>query len=156
GAVLAGHALAGDALERVAGGAPAPPEHVFVLVMEGQHGFPLLEPGAGPSLFPALAALARQGAHVPLFVASGQQTDNTLAVLMAGVYMPGINLLYEDRALGALPTAIAPQFERIGFRTRFFYGGPLGRSPPGKVVKRQGFCAIPERWFDGFGVPPSA
>jgi len=142
GAVLAGNALAGDALERVAGGAPSPPEHVFVLVMEGQHGFPLLEPGAGPSLFPALAALARQGAHVPLFVASGQHTDNTLAVLMAGVYMPGINLLYEDRALGALPTAIAPQFERIGFRTRFFYGGPLGWSRLEQFASAQGFAEV--------------
>lgn len=126
-------------LQRQAPGATAQPRHVFVLVLEGQHGFPLLQEYRRWGLYPGLARLADQGAWFDRFVPSGRQTDNTLGVLVAGTLTPDLVVLMDPGAHRELPTSTAPHFRRLGYTTRFFYGGYAGWGRLDEFVLGQGF-----------------
>lgn len=133
-------------LQRKAAGVTAEmrPSHVFVFVLEGQHGFPLLprfrsSTGAENSWQPTLERLAERGTFFPHFLSTGHTTDVALSALIAGVYTTEWNALHHPRMQGPLPTSLAPHFRRLGYKTRFFYGGYLGWSRIGAFALGQGF-----------------
>lgn len=126
-------------LAREAPGASAPPEHIFLILLEGQHGFPLLERYRPWGFYPGLSALADEGAWFDHVLPSGRQTDNTLGALVAGTLSPGFVILTETGGQRTLPTSIAPQFARLGYDTHFFYGGYPGWERLDEFVLPQGF-----------------
>lgn len=132
------------ALLRSTGGdqATQAPRHIVIILLEGQHGFALLPRFRRDGMESELGRLADEGAYFPRSVSAGQQTDNTLAVVVGGLFIPGVNLLHDERAQTVWPTAIAPQFARLGYRTRFFYGGSLGWSRLEDFVRGQGFDEV--------------
>ena len=70
---------------------------------------------------------------------SGRQTDNTLGVLVAGTLTPDLVVLMDPGAHRELPTSTAPHFRRLGYTTRFFYGGYAGWGRLDEFVLGQGF-----------------
>lgn len=152
--------VAGDlaaALVQVGKGSARPPRHVFVLLLEGQHGYPLLPAWRALDWLPHLARLADRGAYFPNFVPSGAQTDNTLGALVSGVLTPDFVIMYDSGAQRPTLTALAPQFQRLGYHTRFFYGGYPGWSGLDLYIHRQGFSEmhgaanIPDRTGNAWG-----
>lgn len=126
-------------LARQAVGGSARPEHVFLIVLEGQHGFPLLDRYRKWDFYPGLSRLADEGAWFDHVLPSGRQTDNTLGALVAGTLSPDFVILMEADAQRELPTSVAPHFRRLGYDTHFFYGGYPGWQRLDEFVLPQGF-----------------
>lgn len=126
-------------LARQATGAISPPEHIFLILLEGQHGFPLLDRYRDWGFYPGLSKLADEGAWFDHVLPSGRQTDNTLGALIAGTLSPDFVILAESGAQRELPTSIAPHFRRLGYDTHFFYGGYAGWQRLDEFVLPQGF-----------------
>ena len=126
-------------LAREAPGAGAAPDHIFIILLEGQHGFPLMEKYRAWGFYPGLAKLADKGAWFDNVIPSGRQTDNTLGALVAGTLSPDFVILSESGAQRELPTSIAPHFRRLGYETHFFYGGYAGWQRLDEFVLPQGF-----------------
>ncbi len=130
-----------EGLRRTTHGATQPPRHVFLIILEGQHGFPLLPHYRALGLLPRLSELATAGTHFTRFLPAGRATNNTLASLMAGLLMSA-NVLHEPASHSPYATALAPHFARLGYRTRFFYGGYLGWSRLEQFATGQGFSEV--------------
>lgn len=130
-----------EGLRRTTRGATHPPRHLFVIVLEGQHGFPLLPQYRALELHPGLSELATAGTYFTRFLPAGRATNNTLASLMAGLLMSA-NVLHEPSSSSPYATALAPHFKRLGYRTRFYYGGYLGWSRLEQFATGQGFSEV--------------
>ena len=126
-------------LSRSAPGSSSPARHIFLILLEGQHGFPLLPKYRSWGLFPGLAGLADQGAFFEKFLPTGRHTDNTLSALVAGALAPDFVLQKETGSHREFPTSLAPHFNRMGYRTGFFYGGYAGWERLDEFVLAQGF-----------------
>ncbi|MFO1131019.1 MAG: LTA synthase family protein [Hyphomicrobiales bacterium] len=126
-------------LARQAPGAVDPPRHIFLILLEGQHGFPLLDRYRPWGFYPGLAGLADEGAWFDHVLPSGRQTDNTLGALVAGTLSPGFVILTETGGQRQLATSAAPQFAKLGYDTHFFYGGYPGWERLDEFVLPQGF-----------------
>ncbi|HTZ22232.1 MAG TPA: sulfatase-like hydrolase/transferase, partial [Opitutaceae bacterium] len=129
-------------LHRTARGALRPPRQVFLIILEGQHGFPLLPAYRSLGLQPGLAGLADDGAYFTRFLPAAEQTDHALAVLLAGLLVPSTNVLHAPRTAAPFATSLAPQFARLGYLPRFFYGGYLGWSRLEQFATGQGFSEV--------------
>jgi phosphoglycerol transferase MdoB-like AlkP superfamily enzyme len=145
-------------LSRLAHGSSAPARHIFLILLEGQHGFPLLPKYRSWGLFPGLADLADQGALFEKFLPTGRHTDNTLSALVAGALTPDFVLQTETGSHREFPTSIAPHFNRMGYRTGFFYGGYAGWERLDEFVLTQGFqfmqtaANMPDKTGNAWGV----
>jgi phosphoglycerol transferase MdoB-like AlkP superfamily enzyme len=128
-----------ERLARQAVGGSARPEHIFLILLEGQHGFPLRDRYRNWGLYPGLSKLADEGAWFDHVLPSGRQTDNTLGALVAGTLSPDFVILMESGAQRELPTSIAPHLRRLGYDTHFFYGGYAGWQRLDEFVLAQGF-----------------
>ena len=117
----------------------SPPRHVFLIVLESQDGWPLFRDYRHVGLAPSLAALADAGVHFPRFVASGWSTGQTLDVLLTGMPAIDVNVNYRETARRPYPTSLAPHFRRLGYRTRFFFGGYVGCRRLDLYIPDQGF-----------------
>src|SRR5207244_12649240 len=117
----------------------AKPRHVFVVILEGQHGFPLLPRYRDTGLAPELGKLAERGALAPSFVSAGPSTDTSLAAIVSGLLVPDLVLSHDERASAPFATSLAPHFRRLGYRTRVFYGGYLGWARLDLYLSGQGF-----------------
>jgi phosphoglycerol transferase MdoB-like AlkP superfamily enzyme len=123
-------------------GAGRRPRHVFVILMEGQHGFPVLPWYRSAGLAPELSKLAERGAFFPSFLSAGPSTDTSLAAIVSGLLLPDSVLSHDERALAPFPTSLAAHFKALGYRTRFFYGGYLGWARLDLFLAGQGFDEV--------------
>lgn len=126
-------------LAREAPGTATAPDHIFIILLEGQHGFPLLKKYRSWGFYPGLTKLGDEGAWFDHVIPSGRQTDNTLGALVAGTLSPDFVILAETGAQRELPTSVAPHFRRLGYETHFFYGGYAGWQRLDEFVLPQGF-----------------
>lgn len=126
-------------LSRLARGSSPPARHIFLILLEGQHGFPLLPKYRSWGLFPGLAELADEGALFEKFIPTGRHTDNTLSALVAGALAPDFVLQTETGSHREFSTSLAPHFNQLGYRTGFFYGGYAGWERLDEFVLKQGF-----------------
>lgn len=126
-------------LLRRSGGAPVAPRHIFVIVGEGLSAWPLEPPYDGLGLGDDLAQLAREGIHVRRFLPSAYGTIESLGAIMTGLPDAELRTNYQATARTPYPTSIAPIFQRLGYRTRFFYGGFLSWQRVGDFARDQGF-----------------
>lgn len=128
-----------ERLTRHTSGAKAPARHIFVILMEGQHGFPLLPKYRSWGFYPNLSELADKGAWFANFVPSGRQTDNTVGAVVGGTLTPDFVVLTEPNAHKELPTSLPAHFSRLGFFTRFYYSGAAGWERLDEFILPQGF-----------------
>lgn len=110
-------------VKRAAGSPLQKPRHIFLIVCESFDGWALFPEHRPLGIAPELNRLSKSGIYVRAFVPSGGATIDAMATIVGGLPETGINLTYQPVSRNAFPTACAPSFKRLGYRTRWFYGG---------------------------------
>ncbi len=132
-------------LEAITQEAPGPlfakPQQVFIIVMESQDTWPMLDAYQSLNLNPSLKAIAEEGFWVRASVSSGSGTLPSLSTFITG--LPFVGVFPNFHALGTQPysTALAPIFKELGYKANFFYGGYLSWQRIEVFCKNQGFDA---------------
>ena len=129
-----------ECLKRTAAGAPVrPPLHIFLVCEESYDSWGLRPEFAPLHATDRLYALGRGGIAADSFVSAADHTMPSLAALIAGLPDAGIHVNYQPASKKPFPTSIAPIFKRLGYHTRFFYGGYLSWERVGDFAHDQGF-----------------
>lgn len=115
------------------------PKHIFIIVMESQDSWPMLNQYESLEIMPRIKALADEGIWVKSFLPSGSGTMPTLATLITGIPEVGVYTNYQPAARKPFPTALAQQFKSLGYKTNFYYGGYLSWQRLGEFALDQGF-----------------
>jgi hypothetical protein len=137
------NATVDDLVRRVAtGAANKNPQHIFLVVMESYDAWPLEPRYEGLHLTDPLAALGRGGIRADAFVSAGAGTMPNLATLICGLPEVGLTANHRASVRAGVPTAAAPIFKRLGYRTRLFYGGYPSWQRLGDFCREQGFDEV--------------
>ena len=140
---MAPSTLLDDYLQRTALGIPlAKPQHIFLVVMESYDAWAMEPEFAALHLTDAMQELGRAGLLVKAFVSAGPGTMPSLSTLITGLPEVGLHVNYQPSVRAGLSTAIAPIFKRLGYRTRFFYGGYPTWQRLGDFCREQGFDEV--------------
>jgi len=115
------------------------PKHIFLVVMESYDAWPLMRKYSSLGLTPELSALGRKGRHIVDFLPASDGTATSLSALITGLPDANVVTNYQKSSQTAFPSSIAESFKRLGYRTRFFYGGYLSWQKIGDFAKAQGF-----------------
>lgn len=129
-------------VERRAAGSATAARHVVLVVLEGQSGFALFERHRRLGLAPGLAGLGAEGLYLERFLPASGGTIYSLGAIFSGVPDCGLVPSLVRNARQAYPTAVAGIFRRLGYRTRFLYGGHLESKRYGAFAQEQGFEEI--------------
>lgn len=127
---------------RIARGATAPPRTVWVMVMESYSAWPLLPEYRSLGLAGEVESLMRDGTGTLRFLSAGPGTMSSLGTILTGLQECGVQTNYQPSARRPYPTALAPAFARLGYRTRFFYGGFPSWQRIGPFARDQGFDEV--------------
>lgn len=115
------------------------PQHVFLVVMESQDSWPMLDVYSDLELVPNLKRLAVSGIHVKSFISAGVSTMPALNSIIMGIPDVGIETQYQLSARKPHSTAIAKQFKELGYEVNLFYAGYLSWRKLGELALNQGF-----------------
>ncbi len=118
------------------------PRHIFLLLMESHSGWVVMPAYRELGLSPGLAPLAEEGLYFPNFLPASSGTIGSMNALVTGFPDAGLNINYEPTATQPYPGAIAALFKRMGYTTRFYYGGFLSWQRLDSFAQRQGFDEI--------------
>ncbi|MFI5314631.1 MAG: LTA synthase family protein [Myxococcota bacterium] len=131
------------ALQRSASGAGEPrAQHVFVVVMESYDSWSMQPKFSSLHLTDRLAALGRAGIQARAFVSAGSGTIKSLGAIMTGLPATGLYVNYLPGLRRGVPTSAPAIFRRLGYRTRFFYGGYLSWQRIGDFARDLGFDEV--------------
>jgi phosphoglycerol transferase MdoB-like AlkP superfamily enzyme len=125
-------------LRHAKGPANEPVRHVFVIVMESYDTWPMLEKYASLGLMEQLKKIATDGFYIESFLPASYGTMTSFASIITGLPYPGLHINYQKSAKEAYPFSVAETFRRLGYRTRFFYGGYLSWQRVDGFMKAQG------------------
>jgi hypothetical protein len=126
--------------KRLAAGSPIhPPQHVVLIIEESYDTWGMRPEWAALHVTDRLAALGRAGIAAEAFLSAGRGTMPSLAALIAGLPDAEVRVNYQPSAKRPFPTAAAPTFKRLGYRTRFYYGGYLSWQRLDEFCRNQGF-----------------
>jgi phosphoglycerol transferase MdoB-like AlkP superfamily enzyme len=125
-----------------AGAKGVKPRHVFLVVMESYDAWSMQPEFESLHLTDEMQALGRAGVWVKAFVSAGSGTMPSLSTLITGLPEIGLHVNYRPLVRQGVPTAIAPIFKRLGYRTRFFYGGYPSWQRLGDFCREQGFDEV--------------
>jgi phosphoglycerol transferase MdoB-like AlkP superfamily enzyme len=132
-----------DCLKRTApGGSAQKPSHIFIVVMESYDAWAMQPEYAGLHLTDRLKALGETGVRADGFISSGISTVESLGVIITGLPFARAFVNFQPVVRRGLPTAAAPIFKQLGYKTRFFYGGFLGWQRIGEFCREQGFDEV--------------
>jgi len=109
--------------KQAAGPISTPPRHIFLIIGESYDSWPLLEKYRSLGLMENLKYFIRQGISIENFLPASDLTMFSLGVLLTGLPDSGIIINQHISSLKPYPGALAETFNRLGWRTRFFYGG---------------------------------
>lgn len=138
----AGAASLDSYLERRAAGWPNRPRHVVLVVMESYSAWPLEEPYRQLGVANEVERLGRSGILFTRFLPASGGTMMSLATILTGVADNGAPICYAPNSRRPYPTSLAAIFRRMGYRTRFFYGGYLSWQRMGDFARDQGFDEV--------------
>lgn len=132
-----------DYLRRRAKGAQVPkPRHVFIILSESYANWPLLEKYAELHIADGMKGIIGEADsdYCPTFLPNGASTVSAVTGVVAGFADANLYLTTMPEAFREpYPTAGAPQMERLGYRTHFWYAGPATWERIGAFTKAQGF-----------------
>jgi phosphoglycerol transferase MdoB-like AlkP superfamily enzyme len=132
-----------DCLKRIAPGAAGPkPSHIFIIVMESYDAWAMQPEYAGLHLTDRLKNLGNEGIRADGFISSGISTIESLGVIITGLPFARAFVNFQPVVRKGLPTAAAPIFKQLGYKTRFFYGGYLSWQRIGEFCREQGFDEV--------------
>lgn len=130
-------------LKRIAPGNAGPkPTHIFIVVMESYDAWAMQPEYAGLHLTDRVKALGDSGIRAQGFISSGISTIESLGVIITGLPFARAFVNFQPTVRKGLPTAAAPIFKQLGYRTRFFYGGYLSWQRIGEFCREQGFDEV--------------
>lgn len=115
------------------------PKHIFLILLESHSGWTVWPEYRDMNFSPALSELADNGVYFKHFIPSGTGTMPTFNALITGLPYSGLNVNYEPSALKTYPFSIASTFKKMGYQTRFYYGGFLGWQRVDNFMRAQGF-----------------
>ena len=117
------------------------PTHIFVVVAETYMLWPLLDNYKELPIANGLRALIAQPNAILLdrFLSASDGTMFGLTSVLLG--LPDVNLFTANRPTAQEPyeTALSVQLKKLGYKTRFFYGGYPSWNGLGVFIKNQGF-----------------
>jgi phosphoglycerol transferase MdoB-like AlkP superfamily enzyme len=121
------------------GGVPRPPRHIFLVIGESYDSWPMLDKYRSLGLMENLKEFAREGISIPYFLPAGDLTMLSLATIITG--LPDSGILINNHLQSRKPYAgsLAVAFNKLGYRTRFFYGGYPTWQRVSEFVRDQGF-----------------
>lgn len=118
------------------------PKHIFLIVSESYANWPLLPQYANFHIADGMKKIIAQSdtAYSPFFLPNGSSTVNALMGVVtnladANLYLTTMTAQMKKPYL----TAAAPQWEKLGYQTNFYYAGPATWENIGKFTKAQGF-----------------
>ncbi len=118
------------------------PRHIFMLLMESHSGWTVMPAYRRAGLSPSFSALADKGIYFPNFLPAGSGTIGSMNTLITGLPDAGLNINYEPSAQTPYASALAANMKRLGYKTRFFYGGFLSWQRLDSFAQNQGFDEI--------------
>lgn len=118
------------------------PKHIFLILMESHSGWTVMPAYRELGLSPAFSSLADDGIYFPNFLPAGSGTIGSLSALVTGMPDAGLNINYEQSSQTAYPSALAANLKKLGYTTRFFYGGFLSWQRLDSFATHQGFVEI--------------
>lgn len=98
-------------------------KHIFVVVLESQDSWPMMDEYESFGLVPRLKQMAKEGIWVKSFLSSGGGTMESLAAIISGIPYVEVYANYQATARSTYPSSIAKQFKGLGYETNLFYGG---------------------------------
>ena len=129
-------------LLREAPGARRAPRHVFLIIGEGLSAWPLRDAHRPLGIARGIGALSEEGLALLDFVPASYGTIESLAAILTGLAEVGVHTSYQPSAREPYPSSLAAIFSRLGYRTRFFYGGYLSWQRVGDFARAQGFDEV--------------
>jgi phosphoglycerol transferase MdoB-like AlkP superfamily enzyme len=129
-------------LKYAKGSVNEPARHVFVIVMESYDTWPMLDKYASLGLTEQLNKIASEGIYIESFLPASYGTMTSFIAIMTSLPYPGIHINYQKSAQKPYPFSMAETFKRLGYRTRFFYGGYLSWQRVDGFMKAQGVDEI--------------
>ncbi len=118
------------------------PKHIFLLLMESHSGWTIMPAYRFAGLSPEFSSLADEGIYFPNFLPAGSGTIGSMNTLVTGLPDTGLNINYEPTATVPYPSSLAANMKRLGYTTRFFYGGFLSWQRLDSFALNQGFDEI--------------
>lgn len=115
------------------------PKHIFVVVMESHSGWPLFDQYQNLGISPRLVELGDKGIYLRDYLSENSSTLDNLAAIMTSFPARDVKLSVEPGSLSPYETSIARQLGKVGYATRFYYGGGLKWRRIGIFTKGQGF-----------------
>ncbi|HEU5360088.1 MAG TPA: LTA synthase family protein, partial [Candidatus Deferrimicrobiaceae bacterium] len=120
----------------------APARQIFLIVMESYDAWPLLEKYRSLKLSEGLADLAARGLSVTSFLSASSGTMTSLSPIVTGLADAGLHTNFQKSARKPYRSSVPETFHRLGYRTRFFYGGKIKWQRIDEFMKAQGFREI--------------
>ncbi|WP_303902544.1 LTA synthase family protein [Thiohalomonas denitrificans] len=132
-----------EGLRMQAAGAATRPRHIFLVLMESHDGWTVMPEYRWTGFAPQLSDLAERGIYFANFLPTYTTgTIGALNVMMTGLPDTGLNVNYEPGTQKPLPSSTAETFRRMGYRTRFYYGGYLSWQRVDSFALAQGFDEV--------------
>jgi phosphoglycerol transferase MdoB-like AlkP superfamily enzyme len=120
----------------------APARQIFLIVMESYDAWPLLEKYRSLKLSGGLADLAARGLSVTSFLPASSGTMTSLSPIITGLADAGLHTNFQRSARKPYRSSVPETFNRLGYRTRFFYGGKIKWQRIDEFMRAQGFREI--------------
>lgn len=120
----------------------AKPRHIFLMLMESHSGWTVMPAYRQMGLSPEFSTLADKGIYFPNFLPAASGTIGSMNALITGLPEAGLNINYEPTAQSPYPSALAANMRRLGYTTRFFYGGFLSWQRLDSFAQNQGFDEV--------------
>ncbi|MBA2479163.1 MAG: LTA synthase family protein [Planctomycetes bacterium] len=128
--------------QRSARGAADPPRRIFLVVMESYSAWPLMSRYRSLGLAETMRDLSDRGLGFMRFVSAGSGTMSSLCTILAGVPDADVLTNYQASSRTPFPTSLPAIFNRLGYRTRFFYAGYPSWQNIGPFARDQGFDEV--------------
>ncbi|MBR3723099.1 MAG: sulfatase-like hydrolase/transferase [Selenomonadaceae bacterium] len=118
------------------------PEHIFIIVGETFAAWPLFDAYASIGAGRYIKELSKEdnALFYPIAIPNGEYTAVALTGFMTGILDMNVRVNYQPKSFEKpYVTAMAPQFENLGYKTKFWYGGTLSWDSMGDLARAQGF-----------------
>ncbi len=115
------------------------PKHIFLIILESQDNWPMMEKFEWLDLAPNLKKLASQGLYVKSFVSAGCNTQASLSAIITGLPDANVFTNFQSSSQSQYTTAFAKPFKDLGYQVNLFYGGHLAWQRLGELAINQGF-----------------
>lgn len=130
-------------LLQTAGGATIElPDHIFIVVMESYDSWPLMPKYASLDVANRVKGFGNLGIFFDHFLPAADNTMGSFSAIISGIPYTGVNISRLGARTPPFITSTPEIFKRLGYTTRFYYGGFLSWQNIGNFSKAQGFDEI--------------